>query len=123
MFAGVSFYVAHPVLQQPQAAMVGGIETSSASRAGVHWGDVITEVNGIDLQGKTAQQLEALFCARTSTVINLTVERLGEKKSFMFQLEEVAMVLKENHLRLVNNILVPEEISAEDLFCETHAQP
>jgi S1-C subfamily serine protease len=46
-YAGFELFV----LRDPSQVMVGGIEESPASKAGVHWGDIVLSVNGLALAG------------------------------------------------------------------------
>jgi C-terminal processing protease CtpA/Prc len=95
------------VLRNPDQVAVGGIEDGPASRAGVHWGDVIISVNGTDPRGKTPHELEALFSSTRPEVMHLTVDRLGSTKVFEFTLEQASDILKQNGHRLVDGTLVP----------------
>jgi membrane-associated protease RseP (regulator of RpoE activity) len=112
-YAGFELFI----LREPREVMVGGIETSPASRAGVHWGDVLVAVNGIRLEGKNSQEVEALFLSKGPTTMQLTLDRLGSRMSLRFQLEQASEVLKENQLRLANGKLVPDNISDRALRC------
>jgi C-terminal processing protease CtpA/Prc len=112
-YAGFEIFI----LREPREVMVGGIETSPASRAGVHCGDVLVEVNGIRLEGKSSQEVEALFLSEGPTTMQLTLDRLGSRMSVRFQLEQASEVLKGNHWRLANGQLVPDNISDRALRC------
>ncbi len=107
------------VLREPRALMVGGIEVSAASRAGIHWGDLLLQLNGAALDGKTNGEIEALFSTTVPAKIQLTIERRGAKKTVTFRLERVSAVLKENQQKLVRNHAVPADISDQDLPCVT----
>jgi S1-C subfamily serine protease len=108
------FVFAHP----PQVA-VGGLEQGPASRAGIHQGDVILSVNGIDPTGKSPEELEALFSSTRPRSDKLVVDRVAATKTLEFQLEKVPDVLKENHLRLVHGTLIPDGLADEDVPCFT----
>jgi hypothetical protein len=108
-------------LREPKQFMVGGIEASSAARAGIHWGDLLIQVNGVALDGKTEQELEALFLRKDPVTLRLTIERSGSRKTVEFPLEQVSAVLAENHRKLVDDHLVPDSISDKDLSCFAHS--
>jgi len=107
------------VLAQPPRIAVGGLEKSNATRAGIHNGDVILSVNGIDPVGKGPKELEALFSSNQPNTLRLVVDRVTTTKSIEFQLEKTSDVLKENQWRLVDGTLVPDGLADEDLPCFT----
>lgn len=108
------FIFAHP----PQV-IVGGLEQGPASRAGIHQGDVILSVNGVDPTGKSPEELEAQFSSNQPKSLRLVVDRVTTTKTLEFQLEKVSDVLKENHRRLVNGTLLPDGVADEDMHCFT----
>ena len=103
------------VLREPEEVMVGGIDDGPASKAGLHWGDVILSVNGVNPRGKTATELEVIFTGSRRQEMRLVVNRLGTVRTIVFQLQKVADLLKRNQLRLVNSTLVPAELAEEDM--------
>lgn len=105
------------VLKNPSQIAVGGIEDGPASRAGVHWGDVITLVNGADPRNKTVAELEPLLSSQKAVPMTLTIDRDGVTKTFSFQLEQAATVLHDNQLQLVKGRPIPLGISEEYLSC------
>ena len=105
------------VLKNPSQIVVGGIAHGPASRAGVHWGDVITLVNGVDPQNKSVAELEALFSSRKAALMTVTIDRDGVTKTFSFQLEQAANVLRDNQLQLVKSQPIPLGIPEEYLSC------
>jgi hypothetical protein len=46
------------ILKNPAQVVVLGIEDASASRAGVHWGDTILSVNGVDPRNNSVAELK-----------------------------------------------------------------
>ena len=108
------FIFAHP----PQIA-VGGLEQGAASRAGIHQGDVILSVNGVDPAAKSPEELQALFSSNQPRSLRLVVDRVTTTKTIEFQLEKASDVLKENHRRLVDRTLVPDGLANEDVPCFT----
>ena len=105
------------IYAQPPRVVVSGLEQGPASRAGIHPGDVILSVNGIDPTGKSPAELEALFSSDQPKTLNLAVDRVTAKRTIGFQLEKAADVLKENHKRLFNGTLVPDGLAYEDIPC------
>lgn len=107
------------VLRNPDEVMVGGIENGPASRAGVHWGDRIVSVNGIDPKGKTLAQLERLFSSVRAAPMRLKTERGGQIRTREFRLARTAGLLAENGLRLERGQLVPAGLANADVRCFT----
>src|SRR6202035_1442009 len=83
------------ILKNPAQVVVLGIEDGPASRAGVHWGDTILSVNGIDPRNKSVAELESLFSSQKPGSMTLKIERDSATKEFTFQLAEAAQVLRE----------------------------
>jgi C-terminal processing protease CtpA/Prc len=107
-FAGFEMFV----LKNPPQIAVGGIEDGPASRAGVHWGDFITSVNGSDPRNKSVVELEWLFTSQKPVPMTLSIDRDGVAKTFSFQLEKAAEVMSDNQLQLFKGILIPLGVPA-----------
>jgi S1-C subfamily serine protease len=107
------------VLTDPAQVAVGGLEQGPASRAGIHSGDVILSVNGVDPARKNPEELESLFSSNQPKSLRLVVDRVTTTKTIEFQLEKASDVLKENHHRLVNGTLLPDGVADEDMHCFT----
>jgi C-terminal processing protease CtpA/Prc len=107
------------IFAHPDQVVVGGLEQGVASRAGIHQGDVILSVNGIDPRGKSPEEVEALFSSAQPRSDKLVVDRVTVTKTLEFQLEKAADVLKENHRRLVDGILICDGLADEDVPCFT----
>ena len=105
------------VLKNPSQIAVGGIEDGPASRAGVHWGDIIISVNGADPRNKSVAELEALLSSQKGAAMTLTIDRDGVTKTFSFQLEQAARVLRDNQLQLAKGQPIPLGIPEEHLSC------
>ena len=74
------------VWPDPQAMTVGGIEDGPARAAGVHYGDPILSVNGVDPRGKSRAELEQLFSSPTPATMTLVIDRDGQTKTFALKL-------------------------------------
>lgn len=105
------------IFADPPQVAVGGLEQGPASRAGIHQGDVIVSVNGIDPKGKSPEELETLFSSHQPKDITLVVDRITAIKTIKFHLEKTSEVLKENHNRLVNGKVIPDGGAVEDFRC------
>jgi C-terminal processing protease CtpA/Prc len=105
------------ILKSPAQVVVLGIEDGPASRAGVHWGDSILSVNGIDPRNKTVAQLEPLFSSQKPGSMTLKIGRDDATKEFTFQLAEAAQVLRDNQRQLLQGELVPLGLPERYLYC------
>lgn len=120
-------YPAHPelfyagfeifVLRDPPQVTVGGIEDGPASKAGLHWGDVLVSVNDTPVAGKTPSELEQLFSATQPATVRLQIERLGLSRTFEIHLEKAGEVARRNGKRFVDGQIVPIWATHTDLHC------
>lgn len=106
------------VLRNPAQVMVGGIEDGPGLRAGVHYGDIVLSVNGVEVTGKTPAELEAIFSSPQPTVLHLTIDRLGKRRVFTFTLAKASEVARQNQRRLLPpDGLAPLGVREQDLQC------
>lgn len=95
------------ILKNPPQVVVLGIENGPASRAGVHWGDTILAVNGVDPRRKSVSDLERVFSSAQPAPMSLKVEREGVAKVYEFELEEAAQVLRYNGSQIYRGSPLP----------------
>jgi C-terminal processing protease CtpA/Prc len=112
-YAGFEIFV----LRDPTQVMVGGIEEGPASKAGVHWGDVLIAVNGVPVAGKTASALEDMFSVTQPALMRLQIDRLGSVKTLEFLIEKAVEIARQNGKRFVGGHLVPIWANEQDLHC------
>jgi len=105
------------VWDEPQPIMVGGIEIGPADRAGVHYGDPVVSVNGVNPRGKSMAELERLFSSETPANMKLVVDRDGVQKTFNFALEKASEVASENGKRRYDGRMIPSAIPDAYLHC------
>ncbi|HXB42096.1 MAG TPA: S41 family peptidase [Bacteroidia bacterium] len=61
-------------------------EASPAAKAGIKTGDMITEINGTAVKGKSPDDISRLMKGQAGTPIKLKIERLGETKLLDFNI-------------------------------------
>jgi C-terminal processing protease CtpA/Prc len=105
------------ILTDPSQVAVLGIEDGPASRAGVHWGDIILSVDGVNPLNKSVAELESLFSSKKPANMTLKIEREGATKDFTFHLSQAARVLRDNQLALLHGTLVPRGLTEPYVSC------
>jgi C-terminal processing protease CtpA/Prc len=110
-YAGFELFI----LRDPAQVTVGGIEEGPASKAGVHWGDVLTLVNGVPIAGKTPSELEQMFTAARPAPMRLQIDRLGTARTFEFHIEKAAQIALQNGRRIEDGHLVPMWATGQDV--------
>lgn len=113
-YAGFEIFI----LKNPTAIAVGGLEHGPARDAGIHWGDVITSVNGIDPRGKSVAQLQSLFSRNKPEHTTLLINRMDTTKTLYFTLARAIDILHRNHRQLYKGKIVPDGVPPEYLYCE-----
>jgi C-terminal processing protease CtpA/Prc len=105
------------ILKNPSQVVVLGIENGPASRVGVHWGDTILSVDGIDPRDKSVLELERLFSSDKPTSMTLRIRRGSLTKTYLIKLEQTAQVLRDNATQVVNANPLPSTIPDKYLSC------
>jgi len=67
--------------------VISPIDNSPADRVGVKSGDYIIRINDIQVQGKSLSEAVDLMRGPVGSSIEITVRRIGEKKSLIFNIE------------------------------------
>lgn len=96
---------------------VGGIEDGPAKHAGVHYGDTILRVNGIDPKGKSIPDVERLFSSTEATKITVLIERDGDHRTISFDLERASDIAAKNMKQQYQGRMIPSVIAPGDLHC------
>ena len=105
------------VWKDPQPMAVGGIEDGPAQRAGVHYGDAIVSVNGVNPRGKSMEELERLFSSPKPATMTLVIDRDGEIKTFEFELAKASDVAAANYKRMYKGRMIPSVVPPAYLHC------
>ena len=66
--------------------VISPIDNSPAEQAGVKAGDYIVKINGVQVQGKTLTEAVELMRGPVGSPIEITIRRIGEKKSYVFEI-------------------------------------
>ncbi len=105
------------VWKPPQKPEVGGVEDGPARKAGVHYGDSIISVNGVDAVGKSVQELERMLSSTKPVTIALVIDRDGVKKTFSFELAKASEIAEMNYKKLYEGHMIPSTVPAAFLHC------
>lgn len=105
------------VFRNPRKVIVGGIENSPASRAGVHWGDTILNVNGVPVAGKSLAELEQMFSADHAVLTRLTIYRADAEKTIIYMLAKASDIIAENGKSMYKGRIIPSGVADRDLHC------
>jgi membrane-associated protease RseP (regulator of RpoE activity) len=105
------------VWKDPRPMTVGGIEDGPAEKAGVHYGDAIVSVNGVNPRGKSIAELEQLFSSSKPATMRLVIDRDGAINTFTFELAKAADVAKANHRRMYQGEWIPAVTPPAYLHC------
>jgi len=112
------------VWKDSQPMTVGGIEDGPAEKAGVHYGDPIVSVNGVNPRGKSIAELEQLFSSSKPATMKLVIDRDGAINTFTFELAKAADVAEANHKRMYEGRMIPSVVTPAYLHCfETPPKP
>lgn len=112
-YGGFEIYV----FRDPAMVAVGGVEKGPASKAGLHWGDTILRVNGLDPVGLSQAKLETMFSSTAPLKMSLVVDRIGSTKEIDFVTDSVGTILSENGQRIVKGTPIPIDLDESDLHC------
>ena len=74
--------------------VISPIDNSPAYRAGVKAGDYIVKINNIQVQGKSLTEAVDLMRGPIGSDIEITIRRIGEKKSFIFKIKREIIEIK-----------------------------
>jgi len=105
------------VWKEPKAMEIGGIEDGPARVAGVHYGDAIVSVNGVNPRGKSMAELERLFSSPKPATMTLVIDRDGTINTFTFELIKAADAAEANHKRMFEGRMIPSVITPAYLHC------
>ncbi len=83
--------------------VISPIDNSPAEQAGVKAGDYIVKINGVQVQGKTLTEAVELMRGPVGSPIEITIRRIGEKKSFVFEIIREIIEVKSVKSELIDN--------------------
>jgi hypothetical protein len=105
------------VWEMPFRTSIRGIEEGPADRAGIHYGDAVVSVNGVNPNGKSIDELEQLFSSPTPAKMTLVINRDGDIKTLSFELAKASDVAALNGKRKYQGRMIPSVIPETDLRC------
>ena len=74
--------------------VISPIDNSPAYRAGIKAGDYIVKINNTQVQGKSLTEAVDLMRGPIGSDIEITIRRVGEKKSFIFKIKREIIEIK-----------------------------
>ena len=83
--------------------VISPIDNSPAEQAGVKAGDYIVKINGVQVQGKTLTEAVELMRGPVGSPIEITIRRIGEKKSFVFEIIREIIEVKSVKSELIDD--------------------
>lgn len=106
------------VLQDRHEIVVWAMDDGApAGKAGMHRGDVIVSVDGVNPLGKSVAELEALLSSTGPKAMTLAINRDGVTKSFTFDLIKAADLISQNKKRFYEGKIIPSVIPDAYLHC------
>ena len=79
------------------------MDDSPAEQAGVKAGDYIVKIDGVQVQGKTLSEAVDLMRGPVGSPIEITIRRIGEKKSFVFQIIREIIEVKSVKSKIIDD--------------------
>ena len=83
--------------------VISPIDNSPAEQAGIKAGDYIVKINGVQVQGKTLTEAVELMRGPVGSPIEITIRRIGEKKSFVFEIIREIIEVKSVKSELIDD--------------------
>ena len=83
--------------------VISPIDNSPAEKAGVKAGDYIVKIDGIQVQGKTLTEAVDLMRGPIGSPIEITIRRIGERKSFIFEIVREIIEVKSVKSNLIDD--------------------
>jgi PDZ domain len=105
------------VWKAPFRTSIRGIEEGPADRAGIHPGDAIVSVDGVNPEGKSIDELEQLLSSPKPAKMTLIINRDDEIKTFSFELAKASDVAALNGKRRYEGRMIPSVIPEGYLHC------